>query len=177
MKQRVFIGIPISKTLQKKILDWEKRYQRLPVRWTAGHNLHITLVPPWYVEDTNRVKGQLKAADYKVKPFKIAFHRVKYGPEEQRPRLIWAEGPRVKEVLQLKDILEQLLGKEPEKREFLLHLTIARFRAERFSEFPIKHLEEKVHWEEKIKSLVLFESKLSPSGAEYRKLLEVPFFP
>ena len=41
---RVFVAVPISSELQKEILGWEGGFQKLPVRWLSGKNLHIIQV-------------------------------------------------------------------------------------------------------------------------------------
>lgn len=172
MRRRVFAAIKISDRLTADILDWEKKFRRLPVRWLAGKNLHITLVPPWYEKNIDEVKETLGQIGGVSGPFKISFQEVKYGPDPGRPRLIWAEGPAPKELLLIKQILEKVLKQKGEKRSFLLHLTLARFRPETFLSFPEKHLKERVNWKDKIKSVVLMESHLSRSGADYEVLEE-----
>lgn len=166
--RRIFIAISISPKLQQEILAWEKAYRQLPVRWLAGKNLHITLIPPWYTDNVESVIEKLR--NLEMKTFHIEFDRVTYGPDSKRPRLIWAEGKAFKEILELKSCLEKILNKKPEKRQFTLHLTVARFHPETFSSFPAKQLDERVLWQEKIKSFVLMESYLSREGADYEVL-------
>jgi len=49
-----------------------------------------------------------------------------------------------------------------------LHLTLARFRPEEFRRFAGQELEEKISWHETIDNITIFESILSPGGAEYK---------
>lgn len=180
MKRRIFVAVSISKTLQDKILAWEKRWQsasrRIPVRWLAGKNLHITLVPPWYTEDVEAVKQQLAKVRFvgTKGDFVMAFRRVTYGPDPRHPRLIWAEGEAPREMVALKEKIEKALRVKPERRAFLLHLTIARFRTETFSSFPVKTLNKKVAWRDTVSSFVLMESRLSSAGADYEILESIP---
>lgn len=144
------------------------------VRWLAGKNLHITLVPPFYVDDQelHKVKNALQTVrGFGV--FEISFSRVAFGPNLRQPRLIWAEGETPKEMPNLQKKIYEIFGKEPEKRPLKLHLTIARFRSENFSSSPIKKLDEKVDWLDKADRVVLFESVLSSAGADYERLQEV----
>ena len=55
-------------------------------------------------------------------------------------------------------------------KNFIMHVTIARFRQEEFSSFPIKKIDDKVSWQERIGSFVLMESHLSREGADYEIL-------
>lgn len=173
MPKRIFIAIKIQPQLYPVITRWRKSYfGKLPVRWIKEKNLHITLVPPWYEPEdkidnlTNKVEEGLRGFE----PFKVLFERVCFGPDEKRPRLIWAEGEASEEILALKRKVEEILHKTPEKRDFKLHLTLARFGSEEFKKFSVKTLDDRVFWEQKVDSFCLFESKLSPEGAEYEVL-------
>jgi 2'-5' RNA ligase len=143
------------------------------VRWVKPKNLHITLVPPWYEENIKQIKEVLGSIRDTFGPFEIIFERITYGPDPRRPRLIWAEGEASLEIRNLKLEIERALNQKPEERPFKLHLTIARFRPETFSSFPIKKLDEKVFWRDEVKSFVIMESHLSPEGADYEVLEEI----
>lgn len=175
MRKRIFIAIGLSKPLQKEILEWERGLQPLPVRWLAGKNLHITLVPPWYAEkkEIEKIKNILYGIGGEIRPFEMGFEKVAFGPMPRRPRLIWAEGQVSDELIKLRGRLENALGQKSEKHPFLLHLTLARFRPEDFGAFTIKTLDKKVSWKERVESFVLMESHLSRSGAEYEILSEI----
>ena len=172
--KRLFVAIPISEELQKGILEWEKYFNHLPVRWLSGKNLHITLVPPWYEDNAEEVAEKLKTIKGEFGSFDVAFKRVNFGPDPKNPRLIWAENTMPQKILDLKDKVEQALMIEGENR-FKFHLTVARFRPETFTSFPIKKLDEVIFWPDKIKSIVLMESHLSPAGADYEILEEIKF--
>ena len=62
---RVFIGIKVSKQLQKKVREWRKIHADLPVRWIKDRNLHMTLVPPWYEDDVAKAVRKLHAVPFK----------------------------------------------------------------------------------------------------------------
>ncbi|MEK7192162.1 MAG: RNA 2',3'-cyclic phosphodiesterase [Patescibacteria group bacterium] len=172
IKKRVFVAIGLSQSLQSKILEWERKFRNLPVRWLAGKNLHITLIPPWYAEEKEieKIKKILNSIGGVIKPFEIKFEKVAFGPAPRQPRLIWAEGAVPGELIKLKTRIEKMLGQKPEKRPFFLHLTLARFRPEDFKSFPRQILNEKVEWKEEAQSFVLMESRLSRLGADYEVL-------
>lgn len=170
MKRRIFVALPISDALQEEIVRWEQRFQKLPVRWLLGKNLHITLVPPWYEENVEGVIQKLSSVIMEDKHCSLDFSRVAYGATSREPRLIWAEGGAPSQLLTLKERIESALGVEPERRSFKLHLTLARFRPETFSSFPLKELNESVAWHQSCDSFVLMESHLSRAGADYEIL-------
>lgn len=172
---RVFVALAISNEFQEKILEWEKFYPDLSVRWLLGKNLHITLTPPWEENNVEEVKNLLEKIDPTV-PFEVEFDEVSFGPNPKSPRLIWASGNAPKEIVDLKGNIEKVLEIKPENRPYKLHLTLARFQPEDFSNFEIKNLREKVLWKEKIDSFVLMESRLSRAGADYEIIFKKKFY-
>jgi len=178
-RHRIFIAIGIPKTLQLKISEWRGNFSRKrsfpTLRWLSPENLHITLIPPWYEDERGlqKIKEHLEKFTFRG-PFKISFHKISYGPDPKRPRLIWLEGRTPKQIVELKTELEKILSQKSEARPFKVHLTIARFRSEAFSSFPIKKIGESISWSEQVKSFLIMESHLSPSGAQYSKFLEIP---
>lgn len=168
--KRVFVGIPISNKLQAAISQWREEHQDLPVRWLSDKNLHITLVPPWYESDTQAVIKKLK--EVSCEPFTIKFDSVSFGPNPTSPRLIWASGQAPGPIIFLKNSLEKVLQVPSEKRKLILHATLARFRPEAYKFFSLQVLNNPVRWEMEVKSFALYESRLSPWGAEYEMLEE-----
>ncbi|MCL5733861.1 MAG: RNA 2',3'-cyclic phosphodiesterase [Patescibacteria group bacterium] len=172
--KRIFIAIPISSRLQEEIFKWEKKYEKLPVRWLAGKNIHITLIPPWYEDNVEAIIKKIESV--KGESFDIEFSKVSYGSDQKRPRLIWAEGKASERIIRLKDELEKIFSeRKSDYKDWLMHITIARFNPDVFSSFPVKSLNEKVVWRDRVNSFVLMESHLSSSGADYEVLKEFKF--
>lgn len=171
---RLFVAIPIAEELQAEIGDWRAQYRHWPVRWLAGKNLHITLAPPWEADDIEPAKTALESFCYEGKPFALAFRRVCFGPNLREPRLIWAEGQAPQEFLDIRERVSRLLNQPLDGRPFRLHLTLARFRPQDFVRFPMKRLDEAVSWRQAAGSIVLMESHLLPTGAEYEVLARAP---
>ena len=176
MPKRIFIGIAISDNLQKEILEWQKSRPDLKVRWLKPKNLHITLVPPWFEKNVDRIKEKISLLK-KFKPFIIKFNKISLGPNIKHPwatvhrvspKLIWLEG-RSKEFNNLKIELEKYFENKdihPPK----LHVTIARFKISDFLKFPKKELSEKIDWEEEVENITLFESL---GNSEYKALYDI----
>lgn len=174
--KRIFVAIGASKELQRKIEAWRENFSLGGLRWLEGKNLHLTLIPPWYENETGvRKTIELLKTLEPPEPFEARFGKITFGPDPKRPRLIWLEGQAPREIADLKAKLEKILAKPPEVRPFKLHLTIARFRPENFSSFSVKKLDEKISWTEKINSVLLMESRLSPQGADYEIFFEKKF--
>lgn len=167
------MAIPISDRLQKEISAWEKNLPALPLRYLVGRNLHITLIPPWYVDDIGKCDGLVKKTS-RFGRFNIKFNTVSFGPNIYQPRLIWATGNAPPEIIGLRDALSDIFDQPKETRPFRLHLTIARFNPIDFPTFPIKKLKENVLWEEEVNSVVVMESHLSRQGADYEIIAKAP---
>ncbi|MEK6901772.1 MAG: RNA 2',3'-cyclic phosphodiesterase [Nanoarchaeota archaeon] len=174
MKRRIFVAVGISEKLQSQISAWQKNWQQLKVRWVKKENLHITLIQPWYTNNISEIEGNLKLSKNLVEPFSLTFQQITFGPSANRPGLIWAEGEKSLGLELLKNKLEKILQQKGEKRDYTLHMTLARFNPKDFSNFPIRTLNEKVNWEEKIDRFFLMESHLKKSGATYDRIAEIP---
>lgn len=174
---RVFIGIKITDDLSKKVEKWKAVHKNFPVRFVDKTNLHLTLIPPLYVHsnEVNKLIYTLKPLALNIKPFNIKFTQISFGPNPKRPRLIWATGPKVSDLSNHRKKITKALNRQEEKRTFVPHLTIARFKPEIFKEFEVKKLAEKINWKQKVNSFTLFESKLSRSKPQYTKLHEFYF--
>lgn len=173
MKKRVFVGVKICQDLVKKIELWKKNFLNLPVRWIASDNLHLTLLPPWYTQDIHSLINHFQSFQTSVKPFVISFEKITFGPNPNLPHLIWVSGQTPPALSILKRDLEFFLKQPSEKRDFLLHLTLARFKKEKFSCFPFKILDEKINWQQQVSSVNLYQSFLSKDGANYQVLAKV----
>ena len=171
--KRVFLAVPASPEVAARAEEFAARYDRLPVRWLKGKNLHLTLVPPWHEENVPALTARLANLGPLSEPFELRLKRITYGPDLRQPRLIWAEGDTLPALLSLRDSLLAAVGQGAEARPFRVHLTLARFRPENFAGFPVKKLDESIDWTWRTDSFVLFESRLLPSGAEYEILKEI----
>lgn len=168
---RLFVGLPASTELRDEIVRWQDAHRAaLPVRWLAGHNLHVTLAPPWEASDIDAIAAALDRVDGRA--FDLRLTRATFAPPHA-PRLIWAEGLTVPQLLALRDTVYTALDRPSERRPFRLHLTLARFRPQQFAAFPLQRLDEHVSWTLHAGSFVLFASHLSSSGAEYEVLHRV----
>ncbi len=168
---RVFAGIALSPELKKSAAAWREAHADLPVRWLRSEDLHVTLAPPWAEENPDGVLRRL--AELSAAPFTLEFRAVTYGPDPRSPSLIWAEGEAPAELLRLKNEIDRILEITPEARPLRLHATLARFRPENFRDFTAPGLPETVAWRMTVRSVALFRSNLSPSGAHYEILGEV----
>ena len=159
---RVFIGIKAPNEIQNQIIDWREKHKELPVRFIHSQNLHLTLVPPWYETNIKRLVKSLENFSL-PKRFEIVFREISKGPPG-RSRLIWLIGPEQKDLKNLQKSLAKFL-KKPGQRHSTPHITIARFKKK--DTLLIPEVNEAIEFKFEFSEITLFESKLSPKGAQY----------
>jgi len=113
-------------------------------------------------------------------PFVLDFPTISPGPDERRPRLLWAAGKAPDPLLQLHDVLAAHFVPEQAIHDpFFLHMTIARLspaapsRPETDSDGYLKA--QTIAWRGMFDRIRLYESELRPSGAHYRVLCDARF--
>jgi 2'-5' RNA ligase len=169
---RTFLAIPLPEDMLTRVARTRDELAGVlsRVRWVNPATIHLTLkffgdVPEEFLEKIGEVMlsvGRLFA------PFPIKIARVGAFPSPSRARVIWlgvTGGP----LVALQEVLEerlQLAGIPREERAFFPHLTLGRSRG---GPLPAREILEKyrdfVCGTLQVDKMVLFESRLQPSGA------------
>jgi 2'-5' RNA ligase len=173
-KKRIFIAIPASEDFRKRAMKFSLDHNEdLPVRWLAGRNLHITLVPPIEAEpqEIEKLKVQLKTIS-ELKPFEVHFNTIDFGPDNDEPRLIWTKGEAPTELYQLKDKIDNAIGYRPDRTNFIMHITLARFSAKNFKPEWRDKLQTSIHGTMLVDKFVVMEVKDTNGIREYPILEE-----
>ncbi|HWQ25941.1 MAG TPA: 2'-5' RNA ligase family protein [Chlorobaculum sp.] len=175
--KRVFIGMPAGQGLVEAAGAFRGSHIDMQVRWVKPENLHLTLVPPWECRDVGPVCRAIEDAAKGLAPVDVLFNKVSFGPEQRRPRLIWATGAPPAALAELSRRLQGLPGidEEPQRLPFLLHLTLARFNSHDLRSMASKKLRETVEWNGTLDAICLYESIMKPGGAEYVELCRSSF--
>jgi 2'-5' RNA ligase len=183
---RSFIGIGLPRECCRAIAGAISPLgaKGLPVSWIPERNLHLTLkflgeIPPGRIDE---VAGLMAGAAREIPPFEFRVEEGGGFPSLRAPRVLWIG---IREPLELVGKLHQNMedalsgaGFPRDERPFHPHVTVGRVKG-------------KVApgWGEKYASVVLattfgtvyatsyrlYESRLSPSGANYTVLREIPF--
>jgi 2'-5' RNA ligase len=178
---RAFIAIDITPEIREQIGNFIQcnRDALAGARWVRAEGVHITL--KFLGEITDKQKQGVEAAlgHIRAASFDLTVCGLGFFPSERRPRVFWV-GIEAGETLSLlaSAIDDALLplGFEKEKRAFTPHLTLARLdpaaktgnpasAAQRFMERQQPNFGTMTASE-----FFLFQSKLSPRGAQYTKL-------
>lgn len=183
MKRRIFIAIALPAALKEKVSEIIQQWQWLPIRWLKPEHWHITLIPPVYLDASElelliALLGESRFGKF----FSVRFSRIALAPPGVPARMIWLEGETPPELGQLKKKFEKVWSSasglpplKPETRPIALHVTIARFEPGELEELGEKtRVLGEVDFSFAAKEIVVTESHLKPSGAEYETLATIP---
>jgi RNA 2',3'-cyclic 3'-phosphodiesterase len=181
---RLFVALDLRDDVRQAIGDLVARLKPLgkSARWVRPEGIHVTLKFIGHVaEDRLDPIRSALAPIRSPRPIDLRFRGVGFFPNDERPRVIWCgveSSTNLSPLARAIDHALEPLGIALESRDFVPHLTLARFskpglapelaRAaaeSRDREFGVAR-ETEFH---------LFESILHPAGAEYRKLASYPF--
>ncbi len=183
-KKRIFIASPIPPKVKEAILNFKNKepFSRINCRFTRKENLHITILFLGYL-DIKKIPLLSKKVHQVTEKFlneknrEIFLNKVCFGPFF-KPRMIWVIGEsKILENLskELKKEFEknQIFFKDRE-REFLLHITAARFQKGVVLPKELKNFSLKVGWKFPLKKIQIMESILKPKKQpEYITLEEI----
>ena len=176
-KRRIFIAINLPVLIKKKLLEFQREWADLPVRWTKEPSLHITLVFIGYVDDEEMLEicRLARQAVKKHQSFEIKLKRICLGPPDRPARMIWIEGEENSALAKLKNDLEEVLFNSAnhgfnhrENRPLRIHITLARIRQEEWRSLPDKpKIDQEISLVFPVASIEIMESYLSRQGADY----------
>jgi 2'-5' RNA ligase len=185
---RAFIGIGLPPECRRAIAAAysQFRVRRLPVSWTPEQNLHVTLkflgeIPPGSVDG---IASLLLEASGGIPAFGILVEGAGGFPSLRAPRVLWVGIRESLELVgKLHENMENVLsgaGFPREGRPFHPHITVGRVRDRLppgWGEEYAGALSGKPFGAVKVNSYQLYESRLSPGGAEYAVLRDIPLKP
>lgn len=174
---RLFIAINLPEEWKNALAELQSSIEWLGrgVRWVQPRGMHLTLkflgeVPE---ERLAEITAGLQRACEGIASFEMRMKGTGCFPTSRRPRVYWAGLNGGKPLLELQARVEneiEPLGFPREKRDFTPHLTIARIKEpagkERLTHALLDYqLESDVV---QVREVLLMQSILKPTGAEYR---------
>ncbi len=180
---RAFIAIDLPEAVHAALAQVQESFRKtgLDARWTRPEGIHLTLKFLGQISDAQveqvveRLDGLGGFERFPVEVTKFGFF-----PSGRRPRVFWAGVDALPALAELAARVEQQMEKigfPREERAFNPHLTLARFNVPR----PQPALEAALAAHTttslgkfEVSEFFLFESKLSPQGAQYRKVVRFP---
>jgi 2'-5' RNA ligase len=180
---RAFIAIDLPERLHAALAQTQQTFRKAApeARWTRLEGIHLTLKFLGEVSDA-QVKEVVEALGQmgRFEPFSVEVRGFGFFPQARRPRVFWVgveAPPALAELAARVEGEMEKTGFRREQRAFTPHLTLARFEVPR----PQPALEAALAQHEaaslgrfEASEFFLFESKLSPQGAQYRKVVRFP---
>jgi len=180
---RAFVAIELPPAVQGELRRQQAALRAVApeARWTRPEGIHITLKFLGEI-DSVKVDSVVKtlAALGPFTGFEIELKDFGFFPDARRPRVFWAGVHAPAGLTDLAARVEEAmedLGFAPEEHTFTPHLTLARFKIPRSQPDLAAAVEKQRHLSLgrfHVSEFFLFESKLSPQGAEYRKVARFP---
>jgi len=179
-RHRVFIAINLPEEVKKELEKYEKKWPELPAKWTPKGNLHITLeflgnLTDQEIGDVCQIVRELTK---RHKSFTINLTKVLYGPVgKYPPKMIWVEGEKSEELVNLKNDLEECILEKvkfrPDEKSFLLHITLARILEWEFRKIEpeeVPEINEDIDLMFSADSIEVMESEIKRGGPQYTVL-------
>ena len=181
-EKRVFIGIPIGHKI-KSILPFIKSVfncnPRL-IKWIPSENIHLTLFFLGNVSNKD-FPDLIQSVEKKIEcnNFQLTITGTGVFPSSNLPKVLWLGiGKGIDELTSLQSQVEKsirIFKENSQKTTFTPHITIARIRRA-YTKIDVLPFLNTVYSpiELDVNSICLYESKLSPEGAQYTVLNAFP---
>lgn len=180
---RLFVGLDIDEPIRERITSFVRELkQNAPdVRFVSPQTYHLTLK---FLGETH-LKDEIDAAlqTIKIPQFEVSYRGVGFFPNARQPRIFWVgvhAGPALQDLAASVANAMERLGFEREN-SFKPHLTLARSGSGRPRPKSGDRADHRFHQLHAIlaripepefgtmtaREFILYESKLSPGGAQY----------
>ena len=184
---RVFVALDFPDAVRACVRDLIARLRPLSsgAHWARPEGMHITLkfIGQMDPGKLDAIRAALTSISTR-RPVEMHFRGLGFFPHERKPRVLWCGVESSRNLAELASGIENALeplGIRRESREFVPHLTLARFD----SQCRRKGIDKLLSVANELKScdfgaaleseFHLYESVLRPSGAEYKRLAAFPF--
>lgn len=188
---RLFVGLDIPQEIRERLTRFveELRSFAPEVRFVNPAGFHVTLK---FIGETNKAEDIKRAlGTIQARSFDVTFSGTGFFPDARRPRIFWAGIHAPEDLQRLSASVDgtlHSLGFESEKGLYAPHLTLARSGSGRPKPYPgekanpkFQPLQQRLSSMEQVqfgtmtaREFFLYESKLSPRGAQYFKLERYP---
>ncbi|MCJ8165371.1 RNA 2',3'-cyclic phosphodiesterase [Pontibacter sp. E15-1] len=128
---RLFVAALLPEALKTQLEEQLAPFRHPSVRFVPSSNLHLTLyfignVP---VQQLSAFQEKIQEVAARHAPFTLNYACTEPGPNQRRPRLVWARFEAHEAFSALSDELTTALATHPPKRRKAIpHVTLARFR-------------------------------------------------
>lgn len=176
--RRLFVGIPLSERLQKRLASEIARFEHLPIIPTRRGNFHITLLFLGFINEEGipEIVEALEDAVVNIEPFEVDLSEIRAEPNDEHPTMIWFVGEPSHALVELRNTVANALAYlTPESKSFRPHVTLAKIRRGKYEALETKpEFGKSLHIIEPVDSIALFESTTVDGKRAYLPLAEFP---
>lgn len=176
--RRLFVGIPLSARLRKRLSSEMTRFESLPIIPTRTDNVHITLIFLGFVneEEIPNIVNALEDVALDFSPFEIDLSEIRAEPNNEHPTMIWFAGEASETLVELRNAIATALAYlTPASKTFRPHVTLAKIRRGKYEALETKpEITKPFHVIEPVDAIVLFESTTLDGKRAYLPLAEFP---
>lgn len=181
---RLFVALDFPDEARQALRDLMDQLRREShgARWVRPEGMHVTLMFLGETDAKNlaAIRGAL-AEIHSATPVEMHFRGLGFFPNERRPRVLWCgieASPNLAELTTCVEGRLEPLGFPRETRDFVPHLTVARFPSPDGHQNLVraaKELKEYDFGTTRESQMYLYQSVLHPSGAKYTRLESFSF--
>lgn len=183
-RHRIFVAINLPSDVKRELFSYSEKWLDLPAKWTPKDNLHITLEFLGHLtdEEVGEVCMAVKEVAERHNSFSLNLTKILYGPQKKGtlrvvPKMVWAEGEKSDELVDLREDLENVLTENirfvPENRTFAPHITLARISSWEFRNMEqdeVPEIDENIDLIFTVESIEVMESEVKRDGPVYTVL-------
>lgn len=181
MTIRVFIAIEIDSEIKNKLSEYLSKLKRTgaDVKWVAPENIHLSLKFIGYIEKETLINLNKIISDAVscIGPFSISIGNIGAFPSIEKPRVVFVcvqeRGNNLLMIYEKIDKGVEPLGIKRESKKYVGHITLGRVKSQK-NISKLKNIlnsgTECYFGLEKVTSLSLIQSKLTPTGPLYTRL-------
>lgn len=168
---RLFVALRLPSPLRAAVEELQSGLRT--ARWPGEDGLHLTLAFVGEVDGSTQRRIESALARVRARTLRMELHGLGCFPPRGAPRVLWTGAAPKAELASLARAMRHALGhagSTPERRRFMPHVTIARFRRppsavelERYLGVHALFRTERAD----VAAFHLFSSKLRSSGAQY----------
>ena len=181
MTIRVFIAVEIDSEIKNKLSEYLSMLKRTgaDVKWVSPENIHLTLKFIGYIEKESLINLNKVISDAasNIEPFSISIGNIGAFPSLNKPRVVFVcvqeKGNDLLRIYEKLDKGVERLGINKESKKYVGHITLGRVKSQK----NISNLKNALNSGkeccfglEKVTSLSLIESELTPTGPIYTRL-------
>ncbi|MEI6610028.1 MAG: RNA 2',3'-cyclic phosphodiesterase [Deltaproteobacteria bacterium] len=179
---RAFLAIEPPEDILQALSNLQEKLKREisgRISWTKPQGQHLTLkfFGDISMENVTNIRSAVQSRTVLAPSLNLKIEKTGFFPNERKPRVLWCgiagDGEKLSALQKQLDSDFEGIGFPKEDRPFRAHLTLGRIKDSQvltgISEALVKHNVFATGVFE-CKELILFQSKLLPQGAVYRKL-------